>query len=247
MSDDQRHTQGDVHEDVHVSDPVKLAVYDFDGTSINGSSPTLLVAHLARQKNISLITIWRILLWGAAYKLHLPLRQEHARELVFTAFRGKSKDMVDAYLVDFYRNHIAQRFRPAAARNMKKVAASGDVVMIVSASFEPLIIEAVKEHPYISYQISTRMATDANNVYTGEVEGKPVAGNRKLDAVQDFADATYGKGNWVIDYAFGDHHSDESLLSAARHAYAVNPDKTLARKAKEHEWPILDWSFNRSE
>lgn len=225
------------------SEPVRLAVYDFDGTSINGSSPTLLVANLARRKDIGLITIWRILLWGAAYKLHLPLNQEHARELVFTAFKGKPKEQVDAYLAQFYKAHIAKRFRPAASRSMKRIAASGDVVMIVSASFEPIIMCAKKDHPYISYQLSTRMAVDSRGRYTGKVEGRPVAGAHKLDSVCDFANKTYGEGNWMIDYAFGDHHSDEALLRSARHAYAVNPDSTLTKAAKENEWPILDWSF----
>ncbi len=224
--------------------PVKLAVYDFDGTSINGSSPALLVANLARRKDISLITIWRILLWGAAYKLHLPLHEEHARELVFTAFRGKPKEKVDAYLADFYNKHIAKRFRPAAVRSMKKNSAAGDVVMIVSASFEPIVTCAIKAHPYISYQLSTRMATNSEGLYTGGVEGKPVAGTHKLESVRDFADAQFGKNNWVIDYAFGDHHSDAPLLRAAEHPHAVNPDKTLERIAKENEWPILDWSFS---
>ena len=52
--------------------PARLAVFDFDGTSIEGNSPVLLVQHLMERGMLRKRVIFRILLWAAAYKLRLP-------------------------------------------------------------------------------------------------------------------------------------------------------------------------------
>jgi hypothetical protein len=42
-------------------------------------------------------------------------------------------------------------------------------------------------------------------------------------------------------YAYSDSITDEPMLRAVGHPFAVNPDKELARVAREAEWPILDF------
>ena len=60
-------------------------------------------------------------------------------------------------------------------------------------------------------------------------------------AVRRFGDSRFGPGNWELAYAYGDHHSDRAVLSAAEHPRAVSPDRPLARTAREKGWEILDW------
>ena len=69
--------------------PARLAVFDFDGTSIEGNSPVLLVQHLMERGMLRKRVIFRILLWAAAYKLRLPQNESKVRSLVFTAFEGR--------------------------------------------------------------------------------------------------------------------------------------------------------------
>ncbi len=92
--------------------PARLAVFDFDGTSIEGNSPVLLVQHLMERGMLRKRVIFRILLWAAAYKLRLPQNESKVRSLVFTAFEGRSADEVDRFLADFYDERIALLFRP---------------------------------------------------------------------------------------------------------------------------------------
>ena len=103
-----------------------------------------------------------------------------------------------------------------------------------------IILRAREHHPFEN-QVSTRMRVAPDGTYTREVEGLPVEGEQKLVALTDFADARFGAGNWELAYAYGDHHSDRALLSAATHAFAVDPDKPLARTARKRGWKILDW------
>ena len=79
----------------------RLAVFDFDGTSIAGNSPVLLVSHLLSRKMLKKRVVFRILLWAAAYKLRLPQNEAAVRGLVFTAFEGKPAAEVDAFPVSY--------------------------------------------------------------------------------------------------------------------------------------------------
>ena len=47
---------------------VRVAVFDFDGTSIEGSSPSWLVNRLIFTHRISPLTSLKIGFWGIAYK-----------------------------------------------------------------------------------------------------------------------------------------------------------------------------------
>ena len=224
------------------SNKVKVAVFDFDGTSIEGSSPSWLVNRLIRERRISPLTSLKIGFWGIAYKWHLPQNESWVRGQVFRAFDGKPKEEVDRYLTAFYDGYIAKRFRPKADDAMLRCADEGCEVIVVSASFEPIVVRAMEQHPF-SHQISTRMKTASDGTYTREVEGRPIEGYEKIVALRHWCDGHYGEGNWEIEYAYADHHSDAPLLAAAAHPFAVTPNTGLAHIAKREGWPVLDWEI----
>lgn len=223
-----------------VTAPARLAVFDFDGTSIAGNSPVLLVGYLVKKRMLRKRVLARILLWGIAYKLRFPQNESWVRGLVFTAFEGRSVTEVNRFLTAFYDESISPLFRPEADAAMRAHGEAGDVVVIVSATFEPIVLRAMESHPF-EYQVSTRMCVSHDGTYTCEVEGLPVEGDEKLAAVRRFGDERFGRGGWVLDSAYGDHHSDRAVLSAARHPYAVSPDRPLYRTAREQGWTILRW------
>ena len=225
------------------TDKVKIAVFDFDGTSIEGSSPSWLVNRLIFERRISPLTSLKIGFWGIAYKWHLPQNESWVRGQVFRAFEGKPKEIVDRYLRGFYDGYIAKRFRPQADEAMRARNEEGCEVIVVSASFEPIVLRAMESHPF-QYQISTRMKVDKNGLYTREVEGKPIEGEAKMVALQHWCDGRFGEGTWEIAYAYADHHSDEPLLAAASHPFAVCPNTGLRKIAAKRNWPVLDWEID---
>lgn len=225
------------------TDKVQVAVFDFDGTSIEGSSPSWLVNRLIFARKITPITSLKIGFWGIAYKWHLPQNEAWVRGQVFTAFEGKPKEEVDRYLRNFYDEWIARRFRPKADETMRQRADEGCEVIVVSATFEPILLRAMESHPF-THQISTRMKVAEDGTYTREVDGRPVEGEEKLIALKHWCDGHYGEGNWELAYAYGDHHSDEPLLAAAKHPFAVTPNTGMTKIAKQRNWPILDWSID---
>lgn len=220
--------------------PVRLAVFDFDGTSLDGSSTVHLVLDLLSKRKISLLTGIQTGLWGVAYKFHLPQNESWVRSKVWKAFQGRSAAKVDAWLADYYDRVCEPLWRASAQEAMESHRAQGCKVVMVSASFEPIVRRCVELHP-IDHQISTRMVVMPDGTYGNAVDGQPIEGPQKLSALRAFADSTFGPGNWVIEAAYGDHYSDKTLLDAAEHPHAVSPGPTLRRYAKEQGWPVLSW------
>ncbi len=221
----------------------KIAAFDFDGTSIRGNSPVLLVHSLFHDKMLSKYVVAKIASWGIAYKFHLPQNEAWVRGLVFTAFEGLPQEEADMYLRRFYDEVIEgeKRFRQQAATAMRELRDQGVEVLVVSATFEPIVQRAKELHPFDNF-IATKMATNTQGCYTTSVDGPCIEGEEKVKSIRAYADARYGCGKWELVAAYGDHHSDAPLLAAAKQGFAVCPDKTLERKARRHNWTILDWS-----
>ena len=119
-------------------------------------------------------------------------------------------------------------------------------VLIVSATFGPIVRRALEFHP-IDGCLCTEMRVDAQGRYTTRVEGSCIEGDEKVRAIRSYADARYGKGNWELVEAYGDHHSDSAMLGAARRGFAVCPDNPLAREARRRGWDVLDWSCSEGK
>lgn len=222
-------------------EPVTVAAFDFDGTCINGSSPKKLVSLLFRRKLIDPYRLFRVGLWGLAYKLNLPKDAEGVRKRVFSAFKGYSAIKVNEYLCRFYHERIAGLYRPEADAEMAAHLEQGHVVVLVSASFEPIIASAMVDHP-IQFALASRMKIDAAGDYTDETDGLPTEGPDKIVVLRRFLDQMFGWGNWELGWAYGDHFSDVPMLEAAKHPCAVTPDGKLRRFAQKRGWDVLDWS-----
>lgn len=220
---------------------VTIAAFDFDGTCINGSSPKKLVDALGRSGRLSPWKLFRIGCWGLAYKLNLPKDAEGVRTRVFSAFKGDPAAQVNAFLCRFFHKRIEPLYRADADATMLAHLEAGHAVVLVSASFEPMIAAAMVDHP-IEFALASRMRIDAAGNYTDQLDGLATEGPEKVLVLEQFADRYFGAGKWELGWAYGDHFSDVPMLQAAVHPCAVTPDNKLRRYAEEHGWDILEWS-----
>ncbi len=94
--------------------PRRVAVFDFDGTTIDGQSGSLFTRYLLSHGLMSPLRLARLVWWGARYKLHLPYRQDEARELVFGSLAGRTSEEVDAVMTGFHDEVLAPLYRPQA-------------------------------------------------------------------------------------------------------------------------------------
>lgn len=222
------------------SSPLQIAAFDFDGTCITGSSPKRLVHALMHKGKLSLYKLVRIGFWGLAYKFNKPRDDEGVRTRVFSAFAGQSAKKVNESLCRFYNTKVDPFFREDADACMLAHLEAGHAVVLVSASFEPIVASAMVEHP-IQFAIASRMKIDGSERYTAEVDGLPTEGPAKLTVLKQFADGYFGKGCWELGWAYGDHYSDLKMLEAAKVPCAVTPDGKLEEVARKRGWQVLDW------
>ncbi|MDY2626519.1 MAG: HAD-IB family hydrolase [Coriobacteriales bacterium] len=223
---------------------VPIAVFDFDGTIIDGQSSVALVLLLIRKRLMSLPEAVPVGWWGLRYKLHLPHEQYEVRSRVFEKLLPLTVDEVDRLCDELYRKKLVPEMREQAVNIIERYKSHGVEVLIVSASFESIISRVSRGLGV--HQISTKMKVKDNH-YTPELAAAPVEGYEKPHQLKEWANERYGEGGWRLVAAYGDHHTDIPLLSMAEHGYAVEPDWLLGQMAKSEGWTVLRWRRHVSE
>jgi HAD superfamily hydrolase (TIGR01490 family) len=225
----------------HTSTRTRIVAFDFDGTMLEGHSPVRMVRRLVGRGIIPYRTALATLWWGVRYKLRIPVEQEEVREYIFKSFSYFPASEANSIMADFYGEDLRQRLRPLALEAIKRHQEAGETIVLVSASFLPILTEVCRDVG-ADWFICTQMEVE-DGYYTGNVQGLPPEGEQKLIQLTTWADAEYGIGGWELVAAYGDHRSDEPLLRAAATPVVVNPDTGLERTAKREGWRIVDWSL----
>ena len=220
---------------------IPIAVFDYDGTIIDGQSGSLFGTYLLTHGLISVRTGLRLVWWGVRYKLHLPYRQDEARELIFRDLARLEREDTLRIMREFHEEVLKPLYRKDAVAEVRRRQDQGLVTLLVSATFYE-IAHVAATYLQMDGVAATHMELDAHDHFTGRVEGEVVAGPGKVSATRAWADKNLGAGAWRVVCAYGDHFTDEPLLEQAEEPFAVCPGTTLARMAKRRKWPVLDWN-----
>ena len=216
-----------------------VVAFDFDGTIINNHSPVRLIARLSKDRIMPRWSVFLSMVWGLWYKMGIERDQSKPRRYIFASFKDSHVSDADAIMRNLYHEELRNYLRPAALATIKKHQQQGRRLVIVSASFTPIIEELCRELEIEDF-ICTRMEIVAGS-YTGETIGKPPESTHKLTQFTQWANQRFGQGNWVLTHAYGDHYSDIPLIETALYPVAVDPDRKLEQIARERGWEIQAW------
>jgi XTP/dITP diphosphohydrolase len=226
--------------DVNLAYPkTELAVFDFDGTLLDGASPVRLVKQLLAKGYMSVATGAKIARWAVRYKMKRPVEQTEVRGYVFESMSQLTAAQAQDLMVELYESELKPLLKQEGLKTIERLHSQGVRVVLVSASFTPIISRLAADIG-ADFFVCTEMEI-ADGSYTGRVMLAPPEGINKLLQLRDKADALYGEGQWVIGSAFGDHLSDAPILSAALKPHAVDPDWSLKALANKLNWTICDW------
>lgn len=223
-----------------MSPKTPLAVFDLDGTLIDGQSGSLISIYLLSRGIVNIPKAARLAWWGARYKLHLPQRQDEPREVILAALSDQSPEEVRQTMRAFHDEVMIERYRQEGITELQRRKDEGCVTLLASATFLD-VAERAAEYLGMDGYIATAMERGADGEYTGRVEGDVTEGKAKLDAVIKWANDRFGTDGWYIKYAYGDHVSDVPLLAIARQPFAVKPSYLMKLSAKRRKWAILEW------
>ncbi|MDE2038054.1 MAG: HAD-IB family hydrolase [Patescibacteria group bacterium] len=210
-----------------------LAVFDLDGTLVDGYSQRYLLGFLRREGYIGIFRYAVIWLWFVAYSARIVDSPARILRYALDAFIGMKEKDVGAIFDRFFSEELRPRIYPGAAGLIEGYKRKGYEAVILSAAIDPIVARCADHLGADRYTATELVFVDG--------------------ALADVKDPVYGgaKARWLErersrspegglrTAAFADHYSDRELLSMADEPHAVNPDRRLERYALSRAWPVM--------
>jgi HAD superfamily hydrolase (TIGR01490 family) len=217
--------------------PRAAAFFDLDKTIIAKSSVLAFGKSLYREGLLSRRAIVRsayaqviFMLVGADEN-----KMEKLRGAMLDMIRGWNQHEVAAIVREALDEVVTPIIFSEALDLIEEHQQADRLVVIVSSAPEE-VVRPLGEFLGVDDVIATRAEVDAHGNYTGELAFYGY-GPFKADAVRALASR---EGLELSEsFAYSDSITDEPMLRAVGNPVAVNPDRELARLAREEGWPTL--------
>ena len=213
------------------------AFFDLDKTVIARASMVAFGRPLYRE---GLLSRWLLIraLYGQLTYLWVGANEKKLVKMRDTALRltkGWHQERIRSIVSETLPEVIDPIVYEEALELIREHRAQGHRVVIVSAS--PIeIVEPLGEYLGADETLGTEARVDGTGRYTGEMAFYGY-GPHKADAIR--ALASREGVDLASSYAYSDSITDEPMLRVVGNPVVVNPDRDLARLARDEEWPIL--------
>jgi HAD superfamily hydrolase (TIGR01490 family) len=215
---------------------VEAAFFDLDKTVIARASMVAFGRPFYRHGLISRRLLMRGL-WGQLVYLYLgadEARLARMRESVLALTKGWHQVQVRRIVREALTDVVTPIIYAEALELIEQHRAAGRRIFIVSASPEE-IVEPLADHLAVDEAIASRARIDDEGAYTGEMEFYAY-GENKAVAMREIAEreGIDLAGSW----AYSDSATDLPMLEVVGHPVVVNPDRELAKIARERLWEV---------
>ena len=219
------------------SGPEIGAIFDFDGTLIEGYSAGALYQHRARNFEIGPDEMVRTLVAA----LRGPLDEPGFTELMERGIRGwagRSEDELLELGDQLFEGGIGGALFHGAWRLVRAHQNKGHTVVIATSATR-LQVSRMAQELEVEHILCTNLEIEGG-VVTGRVAGRALWGPGKIAAVETFA------GQHGVDlqrsHAYANGDEDVPLLEAVGSPHPVNPQSRLAEHAKRQGWSAVSFS-----
>ncbi|MDE3085467.1 MAG: HAD-IB family hydrolase [Acidobacteriota bacterium] len=219
---------------------MEAAFFDLDKTVIARASMAAFGHRFYRERLISRTTVVRALVSQFVF-LHLGASEQklaRIREQVLRMTRGWDQVEVARIVREALEDVVEPIIFAEALELIDQHHAAGRRTYIVSASPEEIVLP-LAEYLGVDGAIASRAVVDLDGRYTGEMAFYAY-GPFKAEAIGQLAERD------GIDlehsFAYSDSYTDVPMLEAVGHPVAVNPDRVLARLARERDWEVRQFT-----
>ncbi|MEI7592404.1 MAG: HAD-IB family hydrolase [Actinomycetes bacterium] len=219
---------------------MEAAFFDLDKTVIAKASMVAFGPSLYREGMISRWLIARAL-WSQFVFQRMGADEEQMakfRQSALRVTRGWDQAKISAIVRETLAEVIDPIVYDEALDLIREHQAAGRRVYLISASPEE-IVAPLAHYLGVDEAIASRAMLDEQGRYTGEVEFYSY-GPFKADAIIEAA-ARHGI-DLEQSYAYSDSATDLPMLEAVGHPVVVNPDRELARIARDRKWEVRHFS-----
>jgi HAD superfamily hydrolase (TIGR01490 family) len=219
-----------------VEGPRIAAFFDLDKTVIAKASMVAFSRPLQRAgmlpRRLMLKAAWGQLVYAQVGAT--PEKLEKLRESVLRLTRGWDQAAIAELVRETLTDVIEPIVYDEALDRIRAHQTWGHKVFIVSASPEE-VVAPIAQLLGVDEAIATRAELDDQGRYSGRTE-RYVYAEEKVVAIQEAA----ARDDLDLDHcwAYSDSATDVPMLAAVGHPVAVNPDKELARVARERGWLV---------
>ncbi|MGQ0433241.1 MAG: HAD family hydrolase [Microthrixaceae bacterium] len=163
-----------------------------------------------------------------------PEKLEKLRASVLALTKGWDQAEISAIVREELGEVIEPIVYDEALQRIREHQSWGHKVFIVSASPEE-VVAPIAQLIGVDEAIATRAELDADGRYSGRTE-RYVYAQEKVAAITEVAI----RDGLDLDHcwAYSDSATDIPMLAAVGHPVAVNPDRELAKEAKERGWLV---------
>ena len=213
------------------------AFFDLDKTVIATSSVMALGGPFYREGLISKRTIARGVYAQLVYMVvgADEEKMERMREAMLALTRGWDHTRVKEIVRETLEQVITPVIYAEALDLIEEHKRAGHKTVIISSSPSETV-EAIGEYLGVDDVIATTARLDDDGKYTGELEFYAY-GPHKAEAIREMA---VREGiDLAGSFAYSDSITDLPMLELVGNPVAVNPDRELARVARDREWETL--------
>jgi HAD superfamily hydrolase (TIGR01490 family) len=165
-------------------------------------------------------------------------RLARIRESMLALTKGWERDRVRDIVRETLLEVIEPLIYAEALELMAEHRIQGDRVYLVSASPEE-IVGPLGELLGVDGAICSRAEVDGEGRYTGEMSFYAY-GPSKAQAIEELAERT--GIDLSASWAYSDSVTDLAMLETVGHPVAVNPDRPLAKAARERGWTVRQFT-----
>lgn len=217
---------------------MRLTLFDLDHTLLHGDSDELWCEFLMDRGELPREALEaRNRDMARDYGLGQASAQDFCNFYIGT-LAGRSAIEWQAHRRDYIDQQIVPRIPVAALELVARHRDAGDLVVLSTATCR-FLSELTAVHLGISHLIATECEIDAAGRFSGRSLGVLNMREGKVQRLHDWL------ATQQLDLAdcestlYSDSINDLPLLSAVRHAVAVDPDALLARQARQRGWPVI--------
>jgi HAD superfamily hydrolase (TIGR01490 family) len=213
------------------------AFFDVDNTLVRGSTSILFGKVAFSGGSVKRRDLWRFMWENLRFIRRGEKNSKMAdiKDRALSLTKGHSVEELKGLIDQVYASEIKPRLWPRAIERLKHHLAEGHEVWLVSAAPVELVNVIAKDLG-ANGALGTLVGHE-DGVLTGELIGNPLHGKDKFKAVKKLA---LERGiNLKQSWGYSDSLNDLPLLTAVRHAVAVNPDRMLRKYAVAAGWEII--------
>lgn len=207
-----------------------LALFDFDGTLIRGDSIVSFLCFALSHRVMKRREFASACLYGALAAMRL-VSTVRAKEKALAFLYRMPSERADALCGQFAIQILLPALYPRGLDTLRRHAAAGDIVLLVTASPERYMRSLTAALP-VSGLIATASGPDGTIL-------KNCRGENKVTRILQWLDSQDIQPDLAASHAYGNSTGDLPMLHMAGHPFLVNPTRALRRRA--HGTAVLSW------